>query len=69
MKHNSRIKHPLKILQNNFLKIYCKLTLAKKEFKGSRPEAFLKMFVLKDFVKLTEKHLCQRRDSSTGVSL
>ena len=28
-------------------------------YRSSRPEVFCKKGVLKDFVKLTEKHLCQ----------
>ena len=43
-------------------------------FRNSRPELFCKKGVLRDFAKLTEKHVCQRlfinkvAGQSTGAS-
>ena len=39
------------------------------EFRSSRPEVFCKKGVLRNFVKFTGKHLCQRLVFNFGIGL
>ena len=55
-----------------YLKILTQLESSKitvNIFRISRPEMFCKKAVLRNFAKLTEKHLCQRLFFNTGVFL